>query len=69
MTDCRYCNRDLDTGTNDGARHQVCADEFMRRKARNSCVVCAKDVLDSGWADCKSCRGTDANFQDYPGPQ
>ena len=68
MTECRYCHKDLSLGTNDGFYHQACIDESHRRKARGSCVMCGKDVLDSGFTDCASCMESPIDFQGYPGP-
>ena len=68
MTDCYYCNKDLEAGPNDGSRHDICEAEWLRRKTNGICTRCGAKpgaTDNSHWVgDCD----VSVPYKDYPGP-
>ena len=70
MTDCRYCNRDLDLDGHSNIAHFVCQSEYNARMSKEICVKCnEKPIGDENpyIARCNSCGEYD-KYKGYSGP-
>ena len=68
MTDCNFCNRDLELGSNDNCGHDICIKEYLRRRSVGACLICGTGCVPSGRDDCPKCINN-KNIRNYPGPQ
>lgn len=69
MADCILCYKPLDADINNGREHNICEDEWQKRRDNSICTRCGDNpakTKNAWW--CDGCE-LKVQYRNYPGPQ
>ena len=67
MTNCKFCGKLTDAGTNDGIDHEVCNKIWQKRDADKICSYCGEKPVGRVSFCCTDCDHN-SQFKGFDGP-